>query len=471
MSKRTHSQSTIDGYQTQQTNSQNQFNNFYNSVLTLLKQRKNYMDAGTYATYMSQLTSLAKGLPSYITDIDSYTYWEWRGGFFGRFWYYTGWTYNINGGFFNQMSARTQSVKNIQASINTVTQANCENEYTMLPVKPSSVGSDDCEMVNTTLGFRSSISPIKTISNGIVAGLKEGDPQFIVATNVDTTLNNYYSWNYQDNPNEYDSLYSDLSKRSTLNTYKLMGENTATLYNDCSNNATLISISPENQLPYCISDKYAKAEKTCKTVITLAGPDNYNYPKGYKDLNELWTNVSNAIPGNTVTAGNAILASAQNSCDKWQDMFNAWQEAEAEAAASPCQPERAIQPTYDPVMLNMAQEWNKSASLYIESLMKRLEIIQKYIETYPNILQLEEYGVTFGPSSLGGSMLLQYKVDQMTPGVAPVQYLTMLVPNGPDGEQGVPGVKGQSGFDGSSVNSQGPQGPKGNPKLPTIFDR
>ena len=82
MSNRTHSQSTIDGYQTQQTNSQNQFNNFYNSVLTLLKQRKNYMDAGTYATYMSQLTSLAKGLPSYITDIDSYTYWEWRGGFF-----------------------------------------------------------------------------------------------------------------------------------------------------------------------------------------------------------------------------------------------------------------------------------------------------------------------------------------------------------------------------------------------------
>jgi hypothetical protein len=470
MSRRTHSESTIHSYQTQQTNSHNRFNQFYNSVLTSLKQRKNYLGAGPYATYMSQLTSLAKGLPSYITDIDTYRYFHWDSncGWWGCFRISTGWTYNVNGRFSSLMSRRAQNVTNIQASINTVTQDNCENEYTMLPVSPS---SDACGMVNTTLDFRSSILPIKTISNGIVAELKEGDPQYKSATKVDTTLNNYYSWNYQDKPNEHDALYADLSKYSIKNTYKLMGKNTATLYNDCTNNDTLISISPENQLPYCIYDKYATAEKTCKAVITLAGPDGYDFPKGYKQLNELWTNVSNAIPGNTITAGNAILASAQNSCDKWQDMFNAWQEAEAKAAASPCQPERAIQPTYDPVMLNMAQEWNKSASLYIESLMKRLEIIQKYVETYPNILQLEESGVTFGPSSLGGSMLLQYKVDQMTPGVAPVQYLTMLVPNGPDGEQGEMGESGLSGEKGSSTNSQGPPGPTGNSNLPTIFDR
>lgn len=468
MSSRTHSEAHKNSYYTAQNNARNTYNVARNGVITLLKQRKTYLDPKTYHHYLDKLTRLGSGLPSYITDEDTYTYWEWRGGFWGSFSYYTGYSYNINSSFYNQMAALTRSVTTYQTSIYNLTQANCENEYTMLPVSPS---SDDCGLSEFTSSFRNSILPTKTISNDIVAGLKEGDPQYNTATTVDTTLNNYYSWNYQDTPNEYESLYANLSNYSIKNTYRLMGENTATLYNDCSNNDTLISISPENQLPYCISDKYAKAEETCKKVITLAGPDGFDYPKGYTQLTELWTNVSNAIPGNTAKAGNGILNSAQNSCDAWLDMFNAWQEAEAEAAASPCQPERAIQPTYDPVMLNMAQEWNKSASLYIESLMKRLEIIQKYIETYPNILQLEESGVTFGPSSLGGSMLLQYKVDQMTPGVAPVQYLTMLVPNGPDGDQGITGVPGLRGNPGSSDNSQGPPGPTGNPNLPTIFDR
>jgi hypothetical protein len=461
--KRTHNYDDISNGNTRETNTKNQFNTFYKSVLTLLKQRKNYMDAKPYSTYMTQLTSLANGLPNYITNVEEHNYWFWR--------VFTAWTYDINNNFFNQMSARTKSVTNIKDSINALTEDNCENAYTMLPVAPSSVGSDDCSMVNTALDFSNSMLPIKNISNGVVAGLKEGDPQYNTATAVDTTLNKYFSWNYQDDPNKNDSSYANLSKYSIINTYKLMGENIAGVYNDCSNNSTLISISPENQLPYCISDKYAKAQDTCKSVITQAGPNGYNYPKGYDQLNELWTNVSSAIPGNTITAGNAILDSAQNSCNKWQDMFNAWQEAEAKAVNTPCQPERPIQPTYDPVMLNMAQQWNQSATLYIESLMKRLEIIQKYIETYPNILQLEESGVTLGPPSLGGSMLLQYKVDQMTPGVAPVQYLTMLVPNGQDGEQGEIGKKGLTGFDGSSVNSQGPAGPTGNPNLPTIFDR
>lgn len=456
--KRTHNYDDISNGNTLEKNTKNQFNTFYNDVLTLLIQRKNYMDAKPYSTYMTQLISLANGLPNYITNVEQHNYWFWR-----RF---TAWTYDINNNFFNQMSARTKSVTNIKNSINALTEDNCENAYTML-----SLDSDGCGTINTALDFSNSMLPIKNISNGVVAGLKEGDPQYNTATAVDTTLNKYFSWNYKDDPNKNDSSYANLSKYSIINTYKLMGENIAGVYNDCSNKSTLISISPENQLPYCISDKYARAQDTCKSVIAQAGPDGYNYPKGYDQLNKLWTNVSDAIPGNTVTAGNAILDSAQNSCSKWQDMFNAWQEAEEKAVNTPCRPERPIQPTYDPVMLNMAQEWNKSATLYIESLMKRLEIIQKYIETYPNILQLEESGVTFGPSSLGGSMLLQYKVDQMTPGVAPVQYLTMLVPNGPDGEQGEMGEKGIPGFNGSSVNSQGPTGPTGNPKLPTIFDR
>tara|TARA_B100001173_G_scaffold224408_1_gene194503 strand:+ start:316 stop:1743 length:1428 start_codon:yes stop_codon:yes gene_type:complete len=461
--KRTHNYSDITNGEARERNTRNQFNTFYKSVLTLLKQRKNYMDAKSYSTYMTQLTSLANGLPNYITDVEAHHYWIWR--------VFTAWTYNINYEFFNQMSARTKSVTNIKNSINALTETNCENEYSMLPVASSSVGSADCGMVNTALNFSNGLLPIKTVSNNIVANLSPSAPQKKTATAVDTTLNNYYGWNYKNTPNKDDPSYANLSKYSILNTYKLMGENIASVYNDCSNNSTLISISPENQLPYCISDKYANAQDTCKSVITQAGPNGYNYPKGYDQLNELWTKVSEAIPGNTLTAGNAILDSAQNSCNKWQDMFNAWQEAEAKAVNTPCRPERPIQPTYDPVMLNMAQQWNQSATLYIESLMKRLEIIQKYIETYPNILQLEESGVTLGPSSLGGSMLLQYKVDQMTPGVAPVQYLTMLVPNGPDGEQGEMGEKGIPGFNGSSVNSQGPTGPTGNPKLPTIFDR
>lgn len=377
-------------------------------------------------------------------------------------------TYAVNKNFQTQMSRRREIIMNTQRDILRFTEENCQNERTLVLRADSSNG---CGIVNNTLDFRTSMLPTKTLSNGIVAGLNVGDPQYNTATAVNSTINRNFDWNYKDYPYEHDSQFASLSKYSIGEMYRSIRENTATLYNDCSNPDSLISISPENQLPYCISNKYAQVKGTCDSAITLAGPDNYNYPLGYTQLTELWTKVSNAIPGNTVTAGNAILDSAQDSCAKWQAMFNEWRKEEDAAAISPCEPERAIQPTYDPVLLNMAQEWNKSATLYIESLMKRLEIIQKYIETYPNILQLEESGVTLGPPSLGGSMLLQYKVDQLTPGVAPVQYLTMLVPNGQDGDQGEIGKFGLPGAKSSSVNSQGPVGPTGNPNLPTIFDR
>ena len=61
------------------------------------------------------------------------------------------------------MSARTKSVTNIKNSINALTETNCENEYSMLPVASSSVGSADCGMVNTARNFSNGLLPIKTV--------------------------------------------------------------------------------------------------------------------------------------------------------------------------------------------------------------------------------------------------------------------------------------------------------------------
>ena len=465
MSYRTHSGSVINNYKNAQANAHNSFNAAAALVVTSLTQRKNYMPAANFASYTSQISGLRTSLPDLITDDHSYKYhyWDSNCGWFGCLRSKTGYTYNLNSNFYPIMTEWTENLNNIQTSINNLTESNCNNPNTM-----TSSSVYECGLQNTTLDYQSKIQPTKNISNGVVSSLQTTAPQYKTANKLNDTINTIYNWDYRSETNEYNPEYSKLSKSSVEQTYALAEQHASSLYNECSSPNTAISLSPATGKPYCISDKYDLASKTCNTAISMSGPTMYNYPTGYEQLNKLWTNVSDAIPGNTATAGNSILDSAQTSCNKWVEMFNVWQTMEEKAAATPCLPERTIQTTYDPVMLKMAEDWSASATSYIESLMQRLAIIEKYIETYPNILQLDTQDVTFGPSSLGASMLLKYKVNQLTPGVAPVQYLEMLIPNGQDGDQG---ESGTSGLDGKTGNPgpQGQVGSTGNPELPNVF--
>jgi len=461
---RTHSQGVLHSYQTAQTNAHNSFNAASALVVTSLTQRKNYMPAADFASYTSQISGLGSSLPSYITDSWTYTWYTWNHRWWGG-WpsWHRGYNLNLNYNFYNMMTEWTENLNNIQTSINNLTESDCNNPNTM-----TSSSEYECGLLNATLDYQSKIQPTKNISNGVVSSLQPTDPQYKTANTLNGTINNLYNWDYKSGHNEYNPEYSQLSKSSVEQTYTLTEQYVSTLYNVCSSPNTAISLSPATGKPYCITDKYDLASKTCNTAISMSGPKMYNYPTGYEQLNKLWTNVSDAIPGNTATAGNSILDSAQTSCNKWVEMFNVWQTMEEKAAATPCTPERTIQTTYDPVMLQMAENWSASATSYIESLMQRLAIIEKYIETYPNILQLDTQDVTFGPSSLGASMLLKYKVNQLTPGVAPVQYLEMLIPNGQDGDQGVSGTYGLDGKTGNP-GPQGQVGSTGNPELPNVF--
>jgi len=377
----------------------------------------------------------------------------------------TGHTYNLNPNFYTQMSAYSNELTSIQTEINKATQDNCDNQYTLISRSP---GVSPCGLTQTANNLKTTIQPIQNISNDIVTQMSPTYPQYQNANNVNTTLHNYQNWDYKNEIYAPAPEYSSLNKQEIEDIYTKMEQNASTSYNDCGNNNTLISFSPATGKPYCISDKYDSTSTTCQSAISQASPTGFNYPTGYEELNNLWNGTKNKIEGNSLSNSNSILDSVQNSCNKWVQMFNVWSTDEAKAAATPCVPERTVQTTYDPVIFSQAENWNKSATLYIDSLMKRLEVIEKYIETYPNILELNGSNVTYGPSSLGASMMLNYNVNQMSPGVAPVQYLEMLVPNGKDGERGDIGGKGLPGEKGGP-GPQGPTGPTGNPELPNIF--
>ena len=49
------------------------------------------------------------------------------------------------------------------------------------------------------------------------------------------------------------------------------------------------------------------------------------YQYGANQLMGLWTDVSNAIPGNTIKCLGTILNNADSSCKKWVEIFNMWQ--------------------------------------------------------------------------------------------------------------------------------------------------
>ena len=83
-------------------------------------------------------------------------------------------------------------------------------------------------------------------------------------------------------------------------------------------------------------------------------------------------------------------------------------------------------------------------------------------------MELKTENVSFGPSSIGASMMVKTNKDQ-TMGFAPVQYLEMLIPNGAQGEPGIKGIEGIQGEPGLTGN-RGQIGKTGNPKISSMFE-
>ena len=420
---------------------------------TFLGRYRNYMTLSDFNNYINASSALINNLPTVLTDVQTHSFWGFK--------LYTSYNKNVN--FDSQMADRYNTLNGLYSNVRTFVLNNCDTNTN------TAISQDKCGIGTVKSNFQADTLQTKLISNNIVSSLTTANPQYQTAKTVDDSINSIYDWDYMNTTfNENGIQYSTYNKDTVTQTYSSLTTFIQNTYNNCADPTgnTLISFNDDGK-PNCLGAEYDKANATCSKGISQSKV--YEYEKGTELLTKLWTDVSNSIPGNTIRANRTVLTTAQDSCNKWVQMFNVWEEKEAEAIATPCNPERTIQTTYDPAMLKMAEDWNQSASSYIESLMKRLEVINKYIETYPHILQLRENDVTFGPNSLGASMLLKYKVNELKPGVAPVQYLEMLVPNGAQGKTGDVGPVGLPGEPGQS-GPFGKVGKMGDPTLPSVYE-
>jgi hypothetical protein len=196
----------------------------------------------------------------------------------------------------------------------------------------------------------------------------------------------------------------------------------------------------------------------------------------------MWTDVSNALPGNTMDAASNIVNSARNSCEDWIEMFNVWGDMEATARDAACVAERPNENTNDQGNIKRITNYYEAAQTRLTNLQKRLAVIQNYIIPYPevidvssspgdqstssstqgyneSILRLKEDDITLVPYSVPSVASIRYIFENGQPPTsqAPNQYLEMLIPNGKPGEKGPRGqcgVQGEPGF-------SGPPGPIG----------
>jgi len=345
--------------------------------------------------------------------------------------------------FLDEINNYKQNCASIIDKINNEIYNNCENPTTLL----NTTGLQSCDINNKITNFRNNIQIYKNHSNRVMEKIKNTEvyPQYAQAKLVDDQINSMYDWYPLDERSTINNGFAKLTKIQIENKLQLWETTAITLYNNCVDNNTHIGIDTDD-IPMCIKDDYVKSAQKCGQAIQMSKVYDYGTDK----LTNLWTDVSNCIPGNLKGHSMGILDSTNNSCTKWVDMFNVWQEEEAKALSEPCIPERSIINKNDPIFIKMANEWNKSASDHIKQLKARLIKIDKYVKNYPNILHLNKKDIIIAPYSMTPTANIKIKYDSSKDGESPNHYLEMIVPNGKPGEKGNTGYKGQSGYTGYS---------------------
>ena len=321
---------------------------------------------------------------------------------------------------------------------------NCDNPHTLLTVS----GLTTCGIYEKLAKFKNDIKLVKDRSNHVMSIIKNttGFPQYSQAKQMDDKINYWYNWDPMDKRSKYNNGCAELTKIKLLT---LIGENPdggdgvkgkiLRMYDFCVSNLTHIGLDNDN-LPVCpsVNNDYMKSAQRCGQAIEMSKVYEYGTDK----LTDLWTDVSNSIPGQGYRESSLILNTGNNSCKKWVDMFNVWEKLEEEALATPCNPERPIASANDKTLIKMADDWNKSASDHIKQLKLRLLKIQKYIKNYPNVLHVDKDGITLAPSSMTATAIIKKNYSQTNDGESPNQHLEMIIPNGVPGKQGKLGVEG-----------------------------
>lgn len=367
--------------------------------------------------------------------------------------------YNRNANFDEEVTQYITDDGIMRNKINSLCVNNCDNPNSLFDIG----GLSTCGINATITAFRARIKTYKDQSDRVMSKIQNTSdfPQYSQAKLTDNYIKNAYNWSPSMRwirwylPGQ--SRVTVLTKKQIEGKLTLWESQIKKLYGDCSLPNTHVGLNSNNVLN-CVTVDYTKAEQTCGAAITGSKGTGGGY--GLEKLTDLWTDVSNSIPGNMNSQSSLILNTTTNSCQKWINMFNQWEKAEQAALSEPCIPEKPIESTNDPVLIKKANEWSIAASSHIEQLMKRLNKIQLYIQNYPNILQLNKDDVTLAPYSLPVTAIIRKDYNKSKNGESPMQYLEMIIPNG---KPGPPGAQGPIGSQGRKYNGSGIAGPEGPP--------
>ena len=242
-------------------------------------------------------------------------------------------------------------------------------------------------------------------------------------------------------------------------------QNCTTMYNDCSNQNTLMD---PNGLIQCLGNEYSLTYNTCQSTLSQA--TSFNDTNGYDAVNNMWNDTSNNKLigyGNPLHLAAIALSTAKTKCDRQTQMYNQWSEYEDQAKHEPCIPEQPVLAQSDIELTNITKQWSATSLDYLQSLQKRITVIQQYISNYPHILTMDPSGVTMLPSE-GVPLFSIAATPPNASGIAPVQTLTVKIPSGAPGPQGPQGRIGPNGFNGGN-GKMGPSGADGKWEIPEQY--
>lgn len=436
--------------------------NKINETITLITPYIKYCRINEYQKCLNNLNSLKNNLPILLMDVNpiklpegqrnsrdvvGYDFWNRK---YRRRRTSNNWDLKLVTHIFNENPGFDVSIKTYKTKCDDAWSAiknecvnNCDNPNTLLDED----GLQTCKVNDLIKAFKTNIESYKTQSNRVMQKIQNTPdfPQYAQAKQIDDRINDMYDWNPLAERCNINSAYAKDTYGQIKGKLVEYEKTIMSLYNDCDDINTHIGIN-ENDIPTCVRDDYNNSKNKCSQAIEMSKKYEYSEDK----LAGLWKNVSDSIPGNSKGVSETILLNTNNSCKKWVDMFDIWEEEEAKALSEPCIPERTIINANDPVILKVADDWNIAASDHIKQLKQRLIKIQNYIKNYPNILHVEKTGITTAPSSMIGTSNIKVKTDNSIEGGSPNFYLEMIVPNGEPGKKGDTGEKGGSGYKGNS---------------------
>lgn len=462
--------------------------------------------------------------------------WTWHSQKHETFTYLQYYSYDINGGYSGKKDSCKSQINTLKQEIIGMIIDNCDNDNSLLTENGFdtcnyTIGEDEKSLSDWITYLQGNFNAMYAISQSVIEKLSDevkpnGEkkfPQYAMAGEINKLIERKSIWDPRtdmETKTIFDipytvskwklgqvkamitenNNYSTTSSSGPLYSSKIKDDNTNSKgfpdpsYNiqySSNPNKTYIGIGERDwyietidnndismNLPYVISDDAYTAWETCTKAVDMS--KTYDY--GTADLFEMWTDVSNAIPGNTMNAASNIVNSARNSCEDWIEMFNVWGDMEAAARDAACVAERPNENTNDQGNIKRITNYYEAAQTRITNLKNRLAIIQKYITPYPepsitspgssntdtssstqgkneSILRLKEDDITLVPYSVPSVASVRYIFENGQPPTsqAPTQYLEMLVPNGKPGNRGPRGqcgVQGEHGF-------SGPPGPIG----------